>query len=199
MKYSKRTGTSFDDEKARRKDCNNSTSGAQFAALPLVKPVFNLRTQSSTHVPVLLLNQPILKIWDETICLALVVQIARRLANQAWLRGDCEDDFLVTRSEDDDGEENVKKASARAALRHLFVVTAQLCPENVLFYFIWRRFWIWKWLLRIHLQKNSNELEKKVNKWVTIIATKIEQKRTHFWATCSPCVVTVVGSFLKGH
>ena len=49
-------------------------------------------------------------------------------------------------------------------LCHIFVVTAQLWRENVLFYVLWRRFWIWKWLLRIHLQKNSNELEKKVNK-----------------------------------
>ena len=28
-------------------------------------------------------------------------------------------------------------------------------------------------------EADSNELEKKVNKWVRIIATKIEQKRTH--------------------
>ena len=48
-------------------------------------------------------------------------------------------------------------------------------------------------------EADSNELEKKVNKWVRIIATKIEQKRTHFYATCSQYVVTVVGSFLKGH
>ena len=48
-------------------------------------------------------------------------------------------------------------------------------------------------------EADSNELEKKVNKWVRIIATKIEQKRIHFYATCSQCVVTVVGSFLKGH
>jgi len=89
MKYSKRTGTSFDDEKARRKEgtkldfrcpiCRSTTGQASF---------FNLLAQSSTDVPVLLLNQPILKIWDETICLALVVKIARRLLNKTWLRGD---------------------------------------------------------------------------------------------------------------
>ena len=36
----------------------NTTSGAQFAALPLVKPVVSLRAPSSTDVLVLLLNQP---------------------------------------------------------------------------------------------------------------------------------------------
>ena len=36
--FSSRTGTSFDDRKAREKE-KNSTSGAQFAALSLVKPV----------------------------------------------------------------------------------------------------------------------------------------------------------------
>ena len=35
----------------------NATSGAQFAALPLVKPVACLRAPLSTDVPVLLLNQ----------------------------------------------------------------------------------------------------------------------------------------------
>ena len=41
-----------------------TTSGAKFAALPLVKPwssqLFDLRAPSSTDVPVLLLNQPII-------------------------------------------------------------------------------------------------------------------------------------------
>ena len=37
------------------------TSGAQFAALPLVKPVVDLRAQSSTDVPLMLLSQPIIK------------------------------------------------------------------------------------------------------------------------------------------
>ena len=36
--FSSRTGMSFDDREAREKE-KNSTSGAQFAALPLVKPV----------------------------------------------------------------------------------------------------------------------------------------------------------------
>ena len=52
------------------------------------------------------------------------------------------------------GEEDVKKSVGTCStLCHLFVVTAQLWRENVLFYVLWRRFWIWKWLLRIHLQK----------------------------------------------
>ena len=41
----------------------NTTSGAQFVALRLVKPsnqLFHLRAPSSTDVPVLLLNQPII-------------------------------------------------------------------------------------------------------------------------------------------
>ena len=41
------------------------TSGAQFAALPLVKPVVDLRAQSSTDVPLMLLNQPIIKYEDD--------------------------------------------------------------------------------------------------------------------------------------
>ena len=46
-----------------------------------------------------------------------------------------------------------KSVCTCSTLCHLFVVTAQLWRENVLFYVLWRRFWIWKWLLRIHLQK----------------------------------------------
>ena len=46
----------------------NSTSGAQFAALPLVKPVLDLRAPSSTDVPVLLLNQPNFSLTRVAVC-----------------------------------------------------------------------------------------------------------------------------------
>ena len=56
--FSNRTGTSFDDGVSAQKG-RNSTSGAQFAALPLVNQLFDLCAPSSTDAPVLLLNQPI--------------------------------------------------------------------------------------------------------------------------------------------
>ena len=46
----------------------NSTFGAQFSALPLVKPVFDLRPPSSNDVPVLLLNQPNFSLTRDAVC-----------------------------------------------------------------------------------------------------------------------------------
>ena len=55
--FSNRTGTSVADGKARGKD---TTSGAQFAALPLVKPVVWFARAVVNWLSVLLLNQPII-------------------------------------------------------------------------------------------------------------------------------------------
>ena len=187
MKYNNRTGTSFNDEKARRKDCTKLDFRCPNCRSAIGQVSFFLFARTVSHsdvsfhsipisdVPILLLNQPILKIWDETICLAPVVQIARRLPDKTWkrrLRGrfSCNSDPKMTTAK----TTSKKRLHVRHTLSSLCRYCTTMTWKSVILRFMEEILNLEMVLLRIHFQKNSNELEKK---WIS----ELEYNRDEDW------------------